>query len=164
MEKIFFIMFAFAAIGSAVAVITMRNPVHSALALMTCLLQVAALFVLLRAPFLAAVQVFIYIGAIMVLFLFVVMVLDVRKVVMESFDIKNRLVVIGALVLITIEMVFIALTGPFGSVENLVKEESTIKELGMELFTKFLFPFEVISVLLLVAMVGAILMAREKAD
>lgn len=164
MEKIFFLIFAFAAIGSGVAVITMRNPVHSALALMTCLLQVAALFVLLRAPFLAAVQVFIYIGAIMVLFLFVIMVLDVRKVVMESFNIKNRLVVIGALFLITVEMTFIALTGPFGSVENLNSAETTIKDLGMELFTKYLYPFEVISVLLLVAMVGAILMAREKTD
>ena len=164
MEKIFFIIFAFAAIGSGVAVITFRNPVHSALALMTCLLQVAALYILLRSPFLVAVQVFIYIGAIMVLFLFVVLVLDVRKVVMESFNIKNRLVVIGALVVITLEMVFIALTGPFGSVEHLAYEEGTIKALGTELFTKFLLPFELISVLLLVAMVGAILMAREKAE
>ena len=79
MEQIFFLIFAIAAVGSALAVITLRNAVHSAIFLMVCFLQVAAIFILLRSPFLAAVQVFIYVGAVMVLFLFAVMVLDLGR-------------------------------------------------------------------------------------
>lgn len=167
MEKVFFILFAAAAIGSGIAVISLRNPVHSALALMTCMLQVAALFVLLRSPFLATVQVFIYIGAVMVLFLFVVLVLDVRSVLMETFSFKNaKSKVVAAVMvgLIAIEMAFIAVTSKFGDTWHLKAEESTVEDLGMVLFTKYIYPFEVISILLLVAMVGAILLAREKTD
>jgi len=166
-EKVFFILFAAAAIGSGIAVISLRNPVHSALALMTCMLQVAALFVLLRSPFLATVQVFIYIGAVMVLFLFVVLVLDVRSVLMETFSFKNaKSKVVAAVMvgLIAIEMAFIAVTSKFGDTWHLKAEESTVEDLGMVLFTKYIYPFEVISILLLVAMVGAILLAREKTD
>jgi NADH-quinone oxidoreductase subunit J len=79
MEQIFFYIFAGVAVASAIGMIAAKNPVRSAIFLITCLLQVAALYILLRAPFLAAVQVFIYVGAVMVLFLFVVMVLDVGK-------------------------------------------------------------------------------------
>ena len=79
-EQVFFYIFAVVAVVSAIAVISSRNPVHSALYLIVCLLQVAAMYILLRAPFLAAVQVFIYVGAVMVLFLFAVMVLDMGKI------------------------------------------------------------------------------------
>ena len=79
MEQVFFYIFAFIAVVSALAVILAKNPVHSAIYLILCLLQAAALFVLLRALFLAAVQVFIYVGAVIVLFLFVVMILDIGK-------------------------------------------------------------------------------------
>ncbi len=113
MEQLFFIIFAAIAIASALAVVTMRNPVHSAIFLMVTMLQVAALFVLLRAPFLAAVQVFIYIGAVMVLFLFVVLVLDVKKISMGAFSIKGRSFVVLAIVVITVEMVVIMLKSPF---------------------------------------------------
>ena len=72
MEKLFFLIFAITAVASAIAVISLRNPVHSAVSLMVCFFQVAAIFVLLRSPFLAVAQVFLYVGAVMVLFLFVI--------------------------------------------------------------------------------------------
>ena len=75
METVFFYIFSVITILSALGVIILKNPVHSAVCLISCLLQVAALYVLLRVPFLAAVQVFIYVGAVMVLFLFAVLIL-----------------------------------------------------------------------------------------
>src|SRR3972149_5163716 len=85
MEKIFFLIFALIAVASAIAVISLKNPVHSAISLMVCFFQVAAIFVLLRSPFLAAIQIFLYVGAVMVLFLFVIMMLDIRKAIIERF-------------------------------------------------------------------------------
>ncbi|MEE1563107.1 MAG: NADH-quinone oxidoreductase subunit J, partial [Alphaproteobacteria bacterium] len=78
MEAIFFLTFAALAVASALGVVLLRNPVHCAISLMVCFIQVAAIFVLLRSPFLAVVQIFVYVGAIMVLFLFVIMMLDIR--------------------------------------------------------------------------------------
>src|SRR3990170_6710203 len=85
MEKLFFLMFAIIAIISAIGVVSLRNPVHSAISLIVCFFQVAAIFILLRSPFLAVVQIFIYVGAVMVLFLFVIMMLDIRKAIIERF-------------------------------------------------------------------------------
>ena len=79
MEQLFFYAFAIVAVISAVCVVTARSAVRSAFFLIICLVQVAALFILLRSPFLAAVQVFVYVGAVMVLFLFAVMVLDIGR-------------------------------------------------------------------------------------
>src|SRR3990170_8235932 len=97
MEQVFFYIFAVVAVASAIAVITARSAVHSAFFLVICLLQVAAIFVLLRFPFLAAVQVFIYVGAVMVLFLFAVMMLDIGK---ETFGEKLHTQSVPAMVVL----------------------------------------------------------------
>ena len=105
MEQAFFLLFASAAVAAALVVVLARNPVHSAVALMACFVQIAALFLLLRSPFLAVVQIFIYVGAIMVLFLFVMMMLDIRRATMERFIPGNKFVgifvltILGGLVL-----------------------------------------------------------------
>ncbi|MBE7415375.1 MAG: NADH-quinone oxidoreductase subunit J [Deltaproteobacteria bacterium] len=161
MEKLFFLMFAAVAIASGLAVVTARNPVHSALALIVCLIQVAALFVLLRSPFLAAVQIFIYVGAVMVLFLFVVLILDMRKAVLQAFPpVKKRFVVGVILVLMAQILAFVFVT-PMG-LSPAGGWEPTVESIGRMLFTKYLFPFEVVSVILLAALVAAIVIAKER--
>ena len=159
MEQVFFYIFAIVAVASAVCVITLRNPVHSAFFLIVCLMQIAAVFVLLRSPFLAAVQVFIYVGAVMVLFLFAVMVLDMGKEKLKDhLHGQSVLGIIAGVVLFLLVgyMIYAGSTylqrppiGDFAMMKN-------TEIIGRELYTKYIFPFEVVSLILLVALVGAI--------
>src|SRR3990172_10544092 len=165
MELIFFYIFAIAAVVSALAVITLRNAVHSAIFLMVCFLQVAAIFILLRSPFLAAVQVFIYLGAVMVLFLFVVMILDIKKAQMEAFAPANKWLMCVITPLIAVEFMVVIMGGSLsGFPLRGGGKETTIQAIGHALFTEYLLPFELVSILLLVAMVGAIVMAKKRWD
>jgi len=166
MEKFFFLIFAFIAVVSALGVIGLRNPVHSVLALIACLLQVASIFVLLRSPFLAVVQVFIYVGAVMVLFLFVVLILDLKKAEMETFPPAKKWFVYAVSPLVLLEMLVVIFGKSFSGLSAARGPDDGVEVavLAKELFTSYLLPFEVISVLLLAAMVGAIVMARRKWD
>jgi NADH-quinone oxidoreductase subunit J len=164
MEQIFFYIFAVIAVISAIAVVSVRNPVHSAVYLIVCFLQVAAIFILLRAPFLAAVQVFIYVGAVMVLFLFAVMVLDVGK---ESFGEHMHsqaipaVITVAGLLAVAIWMISTGrLTAPLGpyTEEALAKNTEVI---GKALYTQYIFPFEVVSLLLLIALIGAVVLVLK---
>ncbi|HHL40407.1 MAG TPA: NADH-quinone oxidoreductase subunit J [Deltaproteobacteria bacterium] len=173
MELLFFIVFAALAVASALGVVLMRNPVYSAVSLIVCLLQMAALFVLLRSPFLAAVQVFIYVGAVMVLFLFVVLFLDVgkesRSVYIHATGPWAVLGYAGYAALTAFLIGYVALRGrlsvaPGGYDEQALLENTEV--MGRLLYTKYIFPFEVVSLLLLVALVGGVVLAmkeREKA-
>ncbi|HEY4708309.1 MAG TPA: NADH-quinone oxidoreductase subunit J [Thermodesulfobacteriota bacterium] len=161
MEKFFFLMFAITAVCSGLAVVSLRNPVHSAVSLMLCLVQVAALFVLLRSPFVAVAQVFIYVGAVMVLFLFVVLILDIKKAAIESFPPVKRRFVAGVIAVFGIEMLAFIYASPLGTAPA-DAQETTIEAIGQLLFTKYLFPFEVVSVILLAALVAAVIMAKER--
>jgi len=165
MEQIFFYIFAIVAVASAIAVISVRNPVHSAMYLIVCFLQVAAIFILLRSPFLAAVQVFIYVGAVMVLFLFAVMVLDIGK---ESFGehmhsqaIPAGIVVLGLLAVVGWLITKGRITVPLGKYTEEVLTKNT-EVVGKSLYTQYIFPFEVVSLLLLVALVGAIVLVMKE--
>lgn len=163
MEVVFFMIFAIVAVASATAVVSVKNPVHSSLFLILCLLQVAALFVLLRAPFIAVVQVFIYVGAVMVLFLFVVLLLDIKKITMQAVFSENRTVMLVVVAAVLVEFVTLIALSPFSRV--VPKDpgaEVLIETIGKVLFTQYLFPFEVVSLVLLVAMVGAIVMTMER--
>jgi NADH-quinone oxidoreductase subunit J len=167
-EQVFFYVFAVIAVVSAIAVISTRNPVHSALYLIICLLQVAALYILLRAPFLAAVQVFIYVGAVMVLFLFAVMVMDMGNIKSKRYIHEQSVLAIPVVIIVfLITGYFILkgeLTAPLGIYTEAVLVNNT-EVIGKLLYTKFIFPFEVVSILLLVALVGAIvLVKREKEE
>ncbi len=164
MEFGFFLLFAAVTVASALLVVIARNPIHSALALMVCLVQVAALFILLGSPFLAAIQIFVYVGAVMVLFLFVIMMIDVREAARVRFlrggGMFPTLVV---LVLLGAEML-ILLLGSERLPVHAAGGAGTLERLATTLFTDYLFPFEVASVILLVALVGAIVLARSEAD
>lgn len=165
MEAIFFLTFAALAVASALGVVLLRNPVHSAISLMACFIQVAAIFVLLRSPFLAVIQIFVYVGAIMVLFLFVIMMLDIRTAVLERFLPGRKVPVLVILAVLGLQMLAMLLSS--GRLLDQPTEvatvlEGTVAELGRELFVDYILPFEVVSVMLLVAFVGAIVLARRE--
>lgn len=168
MEFGFFLLFAAVTVASALLVVIARSPVHSALALMVCLVQVAALFILLGSPFLAAIQIFVYVGAVMVLFLFVIMMLDVREAARVRFLRGGTISILVVLVLLGAEMLILLFdserlpASPAGGEGTL--GAGSLERLSTTLFTDYLFPFEVASVILLVALVGAIVLARSEAD
>jgi NADH-quinone oxidoreductase subunit J len=137
-----------------------RNPVTSAMFLVLTIISMAGLFVLLHAFFLAAVQIIVYAGAVIVLFLFVIMLLDLK----EEQRRKVRLfgVVAGLLSVGTIATIFLKRLGATQlNTTSSPKLEGGTAALGKLLFTKYVLPFEVVSVLLLVAMVGVIMLSRK---
>ena len=166
MEIAIFLILAIVSIISALLVIVQRNPVTSALFLIVAMCALAIIYLLLQATFLAAIQIIVYAGAIIVLFLFVIMLLNLRK---DEFGPEKRklqrgfailfafllLIEIGVLIKLGITKVKIAEA-------QLGEDFGTVQALGKLLFTKYLLPFEITSVLLLVAMVGAVLMAKRK--
>lgn len=138
-----------------------RNPITSAMFLVLTIISMAGLFVLLHAFFLAAVQVVVYAGAVMVLFLFVIMLLDLKEE--ERRKIKKTglvagVVSVGAIIAIFVRSLLV--TNPGEKLTNPTVIGDTAA-LGKLLFTKYLLPFEIISVLLLVAMVGVILLSKK---
>jgi len=164
MAQGFFLAFAAASVITALAVVLARNPVHSALALMACFLQISAIFVLLEAPLLAVIQIFVYVGAIMVLFLFVIMMIDVREAVLQRFLPGGNLSALVLVVLLGAEMLALVLWSDRFSRAQPVGTRSgdQIRQLSTTLFADYLLPFEVASVILLAAVVGAIVLARKE--
>src|SRR5262245_59903849 len=137
-----------------------RNPVTSAMFLVLTIASLAALFVLLHAFFLAAVQVLVYAGAVMVLFLFVIMLLDLKQEQRRKFStlsITAGVVGVGALGFVIVRTIW---QSDLGHDLQPTLEGGT-RSLGMTLFTDYLLPFEIVSVLLLVAMVGVVLLSKR---
>ena len=170
MLLIWFWLFAGVAIVSAFLCITRRSPVASALWLVNTLFNVAALFVLLDAHFLAAVQVLVYAGAIMVLFLFVIMLLNLGRA--GPGDMKGpwgkAVAGIAGLVLIT-ELIALrlavppdALTLPAGTAAAQVAAQGAVQAVALPLFQAYLVPFEIASLMLLAAIVGAVVLAKRR--
>jgi NADH-quinone oxidoreductase subunit J len=162
--------FGILAMLSALLCITRKNPVASALWLVVTLFSIAALFVLLDAQFLAVLQVLVYAGAIMVLFLFVIMLLNLGRP--GPSDIKGPLG-LGVAVLLGAALLFLlqpltrttlpsAITLPPGSVPALQQQQGIVGAVANPLFGAYLIPFELASVLLLAAIVGAVVLAKRK--
>ncbi len=168
-EKILFIIFGFFAVAGALGTITRKNVVHALLMLVFTFLNVAAIFFLTQAYFLAVVQVLVYAGAIMVLFVFVIMFLNLRTFEEEEqVHRRQRWVAILLSVLVLAEFI-VVLTGiTFTSAKGGFSPEAiqaaggNSHVLGQTLFSSFLLPFEVASVVLLVAMVGAIILVKKE--
>jgi len=159
---IVFAVCAALAIVSAIGVVASRNPVYSALFLLGNLLTVAVMFAALNAHFLAVAQIIVYAGAIMVLFLFVIMLLNVKTEERAS----PWLVVTGALAAVSFgaallksyaAIAHVAL--PAGDVTG--SNNGTVKALGLDLFTNYVFPFEVASLLIIAAIVGAVMLSQK---
>ncbi|TDI83539.1 MAG: NADH-quinone oxidoreductase subunit J [Caldithrix sp.] len=164
MIPILFFFFAAVAIASGIMMIVHRNPIYCALFLILTLFAVAGLYVLLNAPFIAAVHIIVYAGAIMVLFLFVIMLLDLKSETSRQRPggLPRILSIIMSGVLLA-ELVLFLRSGTenLPLVEGDLKIGST-KEIGNLLFTEYLFPFEITSVLLLSSIIGSVILARLK--
>ncbi len=167
-ETIFFYVFAFLAIGTALMVVTSRNPVNAALYLILHFFVLGGIYLTLQAQFIAVIQILVYAGAIMVLFLFVIMLLNLRDERSLKEAITSKKVVASSLSLaLLVELVYLfAYSGT--PIEMASKERAmeigTVEYIGKQLFTTFLFPFEVTSILLLTAIVGAVVLAKRKFD
>jgi NADH-quinone oxidoreductase subunit J len=161
---IFFYIFAALALVCGALVIAnpvSRSPVTSAMFLVLTIISLAGLFVLLRAFFLAAVQVLVYAGAVIVLFLFVIMLLDLKEE--ERRRIKLLAAGLAVLAVGTIGAIMVRTirqANPAGAMAN-VRVEGSADALGHLLFAGFTLPFELVSLLLLVAMIGAILLSKK---
>jgi NADH-quinone oxidoreductase subunit J len=167
---VLFYLFAVITVGSAIAVITMRNPMYSAISLLVCFLSMAALFLLRHAEFIAVVQVFVYGGGIMVLFLFVIMLVNLHKLKeMRLFGVQWPMAVILAILLIGL-IVVVVMSVSFGPPnpypEQLVDVDGEAlgnsEAVGWHLYREYLLPFEIASIFLLVAMIGAVVLARKE--
>ena len=162
METAVFALFAALALGSALVVVLHRNPVYSVLSLVVTLVSTAVLFVLLGAPFLAALQVLVYAGAILVLFLFVLMLLNVEREGPGP-DLMGQRVgaVISALVFggLVVGLVWGRFNGfPLSALQE---ESVAIQPLARELLSTYILPFEIVGLLLLAAVIGATVLARK---
>ena len=159
-----FILFAGLAIGCALAVVAQRHPLYSAISLIGVFISLACLYLMLAAPFIAAVQVIVYAGAIMVLVVFVVMLLNVE----EEEHRRPRLaylvpVAVGLAAILIAEIAFVLYsvpTAPFTPADNNSSVGLTAS-IGTGLLTKYLLPFEITSILLLMAIVGAMTLSRR---
>ena len=164
-ETIFFFLFAALAVSSAIMVITMRNPVHSVVSLIVCFFQIACLFILLRAPFLAGAQIFVYVGAIMIFFVFAIFLLDIKSSMAKPkfskwapYGIPVGLFFLAEMVLLSLKDGFATKGADIAKASFLLDMGKSTEALGQVLFTKYLLPFEIISVVLLVGFIGAVVL------
>jgi NADH-quinone oxidoreductase subunit J len=175
MVDILFYTFAAIAIGSAFGVVTGRSPVSSLMFMVASLASIAAIFVLLEAHFLAAIQIMVYAGAIMVLFLFVIMLLnlghdfhpDLRGGLWAilAFAFTGTLAGVLARRLIGTEdsLLYSQMAGQSG-IETALREHGAVGAIAMPLFTDYVVAFEITGILLLVAIVGAIVLAKREVE
>jgi NADH-quinone oxidoreductase subunit J len=172
-DQLLFYLFAGVTLAGSLMVVGQRNPVYSVLAIIGSFFGLAGLYVLLEAPFVAVVQIIIYAGAIMVLFLFVVMLLNVPREDASEWDRSHplyrpgpmRLGAVLALLLVA-ELAWMLFRTP-GSRTGIAEAGpavSSVRDLGRVLFTDYMFAFEVTSILIIAAMVGAVVLARKHGE
>jgi NADH-quinone oxidoreductase subunit J len=168
LETILFVVLAVATVVTAILVIVQRSPVASAIYLIMTFFGLAGLYLLLNAEFVAVIQVLIYAGAIMVLFLFVIMLLNLEKE--QKIITRNRMqkflgVILGGILLVQVGMTFstIFLEGKKGDFPAAkVAALGNMEVVARLLFTDYLLPFEVTSIVLLVAIIGAVVLAKRQ--
>lgn len=164
MDTFIFFAAAAVAISASILVITQRNPIASVMYLVTSFVAQVVLFIKLSAAFLAMLQIIVYAGAILVLFLFVIMLLNLRR---EDFgkDIKMRYKPVAvAFAIVMLLQVIVVIDGSElanNTRATLAEDFGSVKAVGIELFTNYLYPFELTSVLLIVAVLGAVVMAKR---
>ncbi|MDP2208227.1 MAG: NADH-quinone oxidoreductase subunit J [Bacteroidota bacterium] len=165
-DTIVFFILAATSIISAILVITRRSPIISVVYLVFNFIILAIIYLTLHAQFIAVIQVIVYAGAIMVLFLFVVMLLNLGKEEMltEKITYKKR-IAIGLAVVMSVQII-IGITTSFGEHPNqlspLATQIGTVEHIGKVLFTQYLLPFEIASILLLAAIIGAVVLAKKR--
>ncbi len=163
MGPIFFAYFSVVSILAGVFTVALRNPVHCGLALLTLLLHVAGLFVLLNAEFLFAVQIIVYAGAILVLYLFVLMLLNLKSD--ERYLHSRYAIMLFAAVAVCAELLLLVVRSPFGGSKGDAPAEAILQNgasyaVGIKMFGEYLLPFEIVGIFLLGAIIGAIVLAK----
>ncbi len=167
-DTVLFYVFAVLVLGGGLLTITRRNAVHSAIALIVSLLGVAGLYLLQQAEFLFAVQIVLYVGGIMVLFLFVIMLVNLDQAARERQFNRQWLVALVAVVAVAAELgyFFYRGMGAFhvaeGTAPAAAEALGNTELVSEALFKNYLLPFEVASILLLVAVVGSVVMAKKR--
>ena len=175
LNAVSFYLFGALAIGASLLVIGQRNPIYSVLLLITSFGALSGLYILLDAPFAAVTQIIVYAGAIMVLFLFTVMLLNVPREDAAEWDRSHPLNRPGArrlggalAVLLLLELVWavwhVSTRQESGIKDVAVGSVSSVAAIGRSIFTDYAFPFEVTSILILAAMVGAVILARREQE
>lgn len=164
MLALLFILFAGMAIGCAISVVAQRNPLYSAISLIGVFISLACLYVTLAAPFIAAVQVIVYAGAIMVLVVFVIMLLNVEEEERRPLRLQTLVPIAVALAAVffaeTAFIIFFVQQSP-ATPNAGISDVGLTSSIGSGLFTTYLLPFEITSILLLMAVVGAMTLARR---
>jgi NADH-quinone oxidoreductase subunit J len=160
----FFYLLAAIMLAGGILVITRKNPVHSALALIVTLLAQSSIYLMLYAPFVAGVQIILYAGGIMVLFLFVIMLVSIERSIRERQF--NSQWLIGAIAGIALGGLFIAVyikgTSLFPDHPPTIAEGDNTQRVATMLYGQYMFAFEIASLLLLVAIIGAVVMAKKR--
>jgi NADH-quinone oxidoreductase subunit J len=167
LDLIFFLILSLIAVATALGMLLSQNAVYSALFLVLNFITVAVFYLLLGAPFIAMAQITVYAGAIMVLFLFVIMLLGAESLPKAQVLPWQKPLASLLAVALAIEATFILVTrarpaGNIAAPADTVNLMDSVREMGMMLFNQYLLPFEVTSILLLVAMVGAIVLVRKE--
>src|SRR5213594_3178111 len=169
LETILFYVFGTVAVISAIFVISQRNVVHSAMFLAVTLLSVAGIFLTLHAEFLAGVQVIVYVGGILVLFVFVIMLIAVERSVHERQYNKQWTIALITSGILIVEIAYGLYRGrdslilpPFVAPPVAAAAAGNSEQVGTALYTSYLLPFEIASILLLVAIVGAVVLAKKR--
>ena len=166
-DLILFLVLAVVAIATALGMLLSRNAVYSALFLVLNFATVAVFYVLLSAPFIAMAQITVYAGAIMVLFLFVIMLLGAEELAPGRALPWQRPLAVALALILTLEAGYVALfrarpDAVVAAPDDFVNTTESLRQMAMSLFNEYLFPFEVTSILLLVAMVGAIVLTKQE--
>ena len=163
MVAVFFAYFALVSIVAGVLTVALKNPVHCGLALLALLMHVSGLFILLNAEFLWAVQVIVYAGAILVLYLFVLMLLNLKTD--ERYFHSSYLYFLGPAVLEACYVLFLLLQSPYGGAKDEAPPAAVLQDgdtyaVGIKMFSDHLLQFEIVGVFLLGAIIGAIVLAK----
>jgi len=158
-----FVLLSLFAISGGLGMILFAQPIYSALSLIVCILALAGIFALLSAPFLFMVQIILYAGAIITLLLFIIMFLNIRNESLPDEPHKNSTILIGAVLLVPFNVLILKAfyTLPNKPMHILEDGFGAIGTFGTELFSGWLVPFELISILLLVALIGSVVLARK---
>jgi NADH-quinone oxidoreductase subunit J len=165
-QWLIFLGAAFVSILASFLVITRRNPIHSALFMVLTFLCVAVLYLLLHSQFIAIIQIVVYAGAIVMLIVFVIMLLDLETELRTGLKIVYSKVIGGFLALLFLLGILYSVIAksPTGKVGSYTVEKMSVstKAVGEVLFTQYLFPFEVVSILLVAAIIGAVVLSKKR--
>lgn len=162
LSNILFSILALTTLASAFSMIYFRQPINSALSFIITLLSIAGLFALLGGSFLFLVQIIIYAGAVVALILFIIMFLNIKEENLPHEPYKTRWILFSSLLILPFSTVLISAVRKMEFKPLHLEEFGSIKEVGMTLFTKWVLPFEMISILLLIALIGVVILAKKE--